>query len=69
MEWFHLKNIISEHSRSRLDGVQDLLGAEMSETFAVKKSLAEAELRNEKLARLLGVEEVKNKRLQDSLKR
>lgn len=69
MEWFHLKNMISEHSRSRLNGVQDLLGAEMSETFAAKKALAEAELRNEKLARLLGVEEVKNKRLQDSLKR
>lgn len=61
--------MVSGHSRSRIDGVQDLLGAEMSETFAVKKSLAEAELRNEKLARLLGVEEVKNKRLQDSLKR
>jgi myosin-5 len=41
----------------------------MKETFAAKKALAEAELRNEKLARLLGVEEVKNKRLQDSLKR
>jgi hypothetical protein len=49
--------------------LQDLLGAEMKETFAAKKALAEAELRNEKLARLLGVEEVKNKRLQDSLKR
>uniref|UniRef100_A0A804QTS7 Dilute domain-containing protein n=1 Tax=Zea mays TaxID=4577 RepID=A0A804QTS7_MAIZE len=33
------------------------------------KALSEAELRNEKLARLLGVEEVKNKRLQDTLKR
>ncbi|KAG2589602.1 hypothetical protein PVAP13_5NG373300 [Panicum virgatum] len=42
---------------------------EMKETFAAKKALAEAELRNEKLARWLGVEEVKNKRLQDSLKR
>lgn len=60
----------SVHSRSWLDvGVQDLLGAEMSETFAAKKALSEAELRNEKLARLLGVEEVKNKRLQDTLKR
>jgi len=49
--------------------LQDLLGAEMKETFAAKKALTEAELRNEKLARLLGVEEVKNKRLQDSLKR
>jgi hypothetical protein len=50
-------------------GVQDLVGAEMCETFAAKKALSEAELRNEKLARLLGVEEVKNKRLQDTLKR
>ncbi|KAF8696723.1 hypothetical protein HU200_036351 [Digitaria exilis] len=52
-----------------IDQLKDLLGAEMKETFAAKKALAEAELRNEKLARLLGVEEVKNKRLQDSLKR
>ncbi|KAF8670970.1 hypothetical protein HU200_050241 [Digitaria exilis] len=50
-----------------IDQLKDLLGAEMKETFAAKKALAEAELRNEKLARLLGVEEVKNKRLQDSL--
>ncbi|XP_062213837.1 myosin-17-like isoform X2 [Phragmites australis] len=49
--------------------LKDLLGEEMKETFAAKKALAEAELRNEKLARLLGVEEVRNKRLQDSLKR
>ncbi|CAD6231117.1 unnamed protein product [Miscanthus lutarioriparius] len=54
---------------AEVDRLKDLLGAEMSETFAAKKALAEAELRNEKLARLLGVEEVKNKRLQDSLKR
>ncbi|KAK3161116.1 hypothetical protein QOZ80_1BG0072220 [Eleusine coracana subsp. coracana] len=49
--------------------LKDILGAEMKETFAAKKALSEAELRNEKLARSLGVEEVKNKRLQDSLKR
>ncbi|KAK3164630.1 hypothetical protein QOZ80_1AG0022080 [Eleusine coracana subsp. coracana] len=49
--------------------LKDILGAEMRETFAAKKALSEAELRNEKLARSLGVEEVKNKRLQDSLKR
>ncbi|KAL6615030.1 hypothetical protein ACP70R_037300 [Stipagrostis hirtigluma subsp. patula] len=49
--------------------LKDLLGAEMKETFAAKKALAEAELRNEKLARLLGVEEAKNKQLLDSLKR
>ncbi|KAG8044919.1 hypothetical protein GUJ93_ZPchr0008g13198 [Zizania palustris] len=49
--------------------LKDLLGAEMKAAFDAKKSLAEAELRNEKLARLLGVEEVKNKQLQDSLKR
>lgn len=49
--------------------LQDLLGAEMKATFDAKKVLAEGELRNEKLARLLGVEEVKNKQLQDSLKR
>nr|TKW15857.1 hypothetical protein SEVIR_5G212000v2 [Setaria viridis] len=54
---------------AEVDRLKDLLGAEMKETFAAKKVLAEAELRNEKLARLLGVEEVKNKRLQDSLKR
>jgi len=54
---------------AEVDRLKDLLGAEMKETFAAKKALAEAELRNEKLARLLGVEEVKNKRLQDSLKR
>jgi hypothetical protein len=52
-----------------LVALQDLLGAEMTETFAAKKALAEAELRNERLARSLGVEEVKNKRTQDSLKR
>jgi hypothetical protein len=52
-----------------LVALQDLLGAEMAETFAAKKALAEAELRNERLARSLGVEEVKNKRTQDSLKR
>jgi hypothetical protein len=49
--------------------VQDFLGSENIEKFAAKKALSEAELRNEKLARLLGVEEVKNKRLQDTLKR
>ncbi|KAL6882096.1 hypothetical protein ACP4OV_011568 [Aristida adscensionis] len=49
--------------------LKDLLGAEVKETFAAKKALSEAELRNERLARLLGVEEVKNKQLQDSLKR
>ncbi|PWZ12131.1 Myosin-9 [Zea mays] len=54
---------------AEVDRLKDLLGAEMSETFAAKKALSEAELRNEKLARLLGVEEVKNKRLQDTLKR
>jgi len=54
---------------AEVDRLKDLLGAEMKETFAAKKALTEAELRNEKLARLLGVEEVKNKRLQDSLKR
>ncbi|RLN25005.1 myosin-17-like [Panicum miliaceum] len=54
---------------AEVDRLKDLLGAEMKETFAAKKALSEAELRNEKLARLLGVEEVKNKRLQDSLKR
>ncbi|KAG2589605.1 hypothetical protein PVAP13_5NG373300 [Panicum virgatum] len=54
---------------AEVDRLKDLLGAEMKETFAAKKALAEAELRNEKLARWLGVEEVKNKRLQDSLKR
>ncbi|KAF0917618.1 hypothetical protein E2562_020987 [Oryza meyeriana var. granulata] len=42
----------------------DLLGAEMKATFDAKKALAEAELRNEKLARLLGIEEMKNKQLQ-----
>lgn len=54
---------------AEVDRLKDLLGAEMSETFAAKKALSEAELRNEKLTRLLGVEEVKNKRLQDTLKR
>ncbi|XP_062203338.1 myosin-17-like isoform X2 [Phragmites australis] len=54
---------------TEVERMKDLLGAEMKETFAAKKALAVAELRNEKLARLLGVEEVKNKRLQDSLKR
>uniref|UniRef100_A0A0A9CEE0 Dilute domain-containing protein n=1 Tax=Arundo donax TaxID=35708 RepID=A0A0A9CEE0_ARUDO len=49
--------------------LKELLGAEMKETLAARKALAEAELRNEKLARLLGVEEVKNKHLQDYLKR
>uniref|UniRef100_J3L1D6 Dilute domain-containing protein n=2 Tax=Oryza brachyantha TaxID=4533 RepID=J3L1D6_ORYBR len=49
--------------------LKDLLGAEMKATFDAKKALSEAELRNEKLARLLGVEEMKNKQLQDSLKR
>ncbi|KAL5227455.1 hypothetical protein ABZP36_015720 [Zizania latifolia] len=49
--------------------LKDLLGAEIKATFDAKKAHAEAELRNEKLARLLGVEEVKNKQLQDSLKR
>jgi hypothetical protein len=49
--------------------LQDLLGAEMQATFDAKKALAKAELRNEKLARLLGVQEIKNKTLQDSLKR
>ncbi|TVT97593.1 hypothetical protein EJB05_57155 [Eragrostis curvula] len=49
--------------------LKDLLGAEMKEVFAAKKALAEAELRSEKLARSLGMEEVKNNRLQDSLKR
>ncbi|KAG8051518.1 hypothetical protein GUJ93_ZPchr0001g31354 [Zizania palustris] len=49
--------------------LKDLLGAEMKATFDAKKAHAEAELRNEKLARLLGVEEVKNNQLQDSLKR
>ncbi|CAO2165317.1 unnamed protein product [Urochloa humidicola] len=52
---------------AEVDRLKDLLGAEMKEMIAAKKALAEAELRNEKLARLLGVEEVKNKRLQDSL--
>ena len=41
----------------------------MQATFDAKKALAKAELRNEKLARLLGVQEIKNKTLQDSLKR
>ncbi len=41
----------------------------MKATFDAKKAVAEAELRNEKLARLLGVEEVKNRQLQESLKR
>uniref|UniRef100_A0A0D3EQK3 Dilute domain-containing protein n=1 Tax=Oryza barthii TaxID=65489 RepID=A0A0D3EQK3_9ORYZ len=49
--------------------LKDLLGAEMKATFDAKKAVAEAELRNEKLARLLGVEEVKNRQLQESLKR
>uniref|UniRef100_A0ACD5VZ28 Uncharacterized protein n=1 Tax=Avena sativa TaxID=4498 RepID=A0ACD5VZ28_AVESA len=49
--------------------LKDLLGAEMQETFDAKKALSKAELRNEKLARLLGVQEIKNKTLQDSLKR
>lgn len=41
----------------------------MQATFDAKKALSKAELRNEKLARLLGVQEIKNKTLQDSLKR
>uniref|UniRef100_A0A0D9V2B6 Dilute domain-containing protein n=1 Tax=Leersia perrieri TaxID=77586 RepID=A0A0D9V2B6_9ORYZ len=49
--------------------LKDLLGAEMKATFDAKKAVAEAELRNERLARLLGVEEVKNRQLQESLKR
>ncbi|CAM0881488.1 unnamed protein product [Alopecurus aequalis] len=49
--------------------LKGLLGAEMQATFDTKKELAKAELRNEKLARLLGVQEIKNKTLQDSLKR
>ncbi|KAF0916335.1 hypothetical protein E2562_005934 [Oryza meyeriana var. granulata] len=52
-----------------LGRLKDLLGTEMKATFDAKKALAEAELRNEKLARLLGVEEMKNKQLQESLKR
>lgn len=49
--------------------LKDLLGAEMQATFDAKKALAKAELRNEKLARLLGVQEIKNNTLQESLKR
>lgn len=41
----------------------------MQATIDAKKALAKAELRNEKLARLLGVQEIKNKTLQDSVKR
>jgi myosin-5 len=52
-----------------LSVLQALLGAEMQATFDAKKALSKAELRNEKLARLLGVQEIKNKTLQDSLKR
>jgi hypothetical protein len=64
-----VKQVICTLEIKGLMGVQDLLRAEMSETFAAKEALSEDELRNEKLARLLGVEEVKNKRLQNSLKR
>lgn len=54
---------------AEVDRLKGLLGAEMQATFDAKKALAKAELRNEKLARLLGVQEIKNKTLQDSVKR
>jgi len=54
---------------AEVDRLKGLLGAEMQATIDAKKALAKAELRNEKLARLLGVQEIKNKTLQDSLKR
>ncbi|XBI24519.1 hypothetical protein VPH35_049607 [Triticum aestivum] len=54
---------------AEVDRLKGLLGAEMQATVDAKKALAKAELRNEKLARLLGVQEIKNKTLQDSVKR
>ena len=54
---------------AEVDRLKGLLGAEMQATIDAKKALAKAELRNEKLARLLGVQEIKNKTLQDSVKR